>query len=81
MKVNFDIFYKSFLLKHYYNCEASALPFKTTSVKDLETTAKCVILVEKDTVFRKLLQDNILHSSLGNIIILTVVSLLRIDAY
>lgn len=49
-------------------------PHLTTGIKRIETNAKFVLLVEKDTVFEKLIQHDILQRFNGNCIMITVSS-------
>lgn len=37
------------------------LPHQTINIKKVETTAKFVLLVEKHTIYERLLEENILH--------------------
>lgn len=60
---------KQFFLNAF---KGTLMPHFSTSIVKLESNAKFVLLVEKDTVFEKLLKDGFLLKYSGNCILITV---------
>lgn len=75
MEVNFDYYEKLYIIcntKHdRFIIAGILLPHLTMSIKKVETAAKFVLLVEKHTIYEKLLIENIL-SRLGPCLLVTV---------
>ncbi|XP_055847854.1 meiotic recombination protein W68 [Episyrphus balteatus] len=55
----------------YFNDRPNLIPNDIQAITFLETTAKFVLIVEKDTIFQKFLQQNILRNLNSDIILIT----------
>lgn len=53
--------------------ETNLIPHNILNVKDIVTAAEIVLIVEKDTVFKRLLREDIMNNFFRKLIMITVV--------